>query len=191
MKKKILLAISIMMMFLLTACNNEGTQAESTIDFDFIKHTGVSFENIYNEMGLKENTLIASKGVGRYDYAELVTYDEYEFTKYLMFGKYNNYDSALYGGGYVYVSETKDEACVSMLKELKVDLAEQYGEPSTYPGLPNTIDSIGNIEECQIGAAFKDTWSVTGDKPGEITLSLTVLEKGLSINVMYSVSVTR
>ncbi len=191
MKNRLFLIITIISLFLLTACNNDNKQAEKQLDFDFIQHIGVSFDNIYKEMGLNEDDLVQSKGAGRYDYADTITYDNYDFTKYLLFGKYNGFDSALYGGGYMHIAESKDEKYVKLVREIKSKLIEQYGKPSTYPGLPNTIESIGNLADCKFGDTFKDTWSIAGDVPGEITLSLSVLEKGLNINIIYNVSVTR
>lgn len=191
MKNRVFVIITIISLFLLTACNNDNKQAEKWLDFDFIQHVGVSFDNIYKEMGLSEDALVPNRGVGRYDYADSITYDNYDFTKYLLFTKYNGFDSALYGGGYMHVAESKDETYVKLVKEIKSKLTEQYGEPSTYPGLPNTIETIGNLADCKFGDTFKDTWDIAGDVPGQITLRLSVLEKGINIDIVYQISVTR
>ena len=192
MKRKILLLLVILSsLFICTACTSKPTQDNIIFNFDFVEYIGLPYEESLIKMELTENDLIARDEHGLYAYVDSITYNDYAFTKYLTFGTYNGHDNALYGGGYEYFFDETNETCITLIKELKEQLVKQYGEPTTYPGLSNTIDNLKNVSDCTDGASFGDTWAIDGNTSGTIALTITLGPSFTEVQMEYRVAATK
>ncbi|MBE7032128.1 MAG: hypothetical protein E7401_04100 [Ruminococcaceae bacterium] len=179
--KKIIIALLITLSILITGCNNE----KSGLDFSFSEHIGTNLADIYEALDISQDELTEDTSPGMFCFNAPVSYNGTDLTKYLLF---TVADDTLYGGGYFYITDGKSDAAWNLLQNIKNELTERYGEPTTYPGLANRISVLENFDDCKSPAEYTESWSTADDNDGEIKLSLVTLENRTSIQAQYTAS---
>ncbi len=182
--KKIIISLLITLLILITGCISE-QNTSATLDFSFSENIGTKLADIYDVLDISEDELAEDTSPGMFCFSAPVSYNGTDLTKYLLF---TVADDTLYGGGYFYITDGKSDAAWNLLQNIKNELTERYGEPTTYPGLANRISVLENFDDCKTPAEYTESWSTADDNKGEIKLTLMALENRLSIQVQYAAS---
>ncbi|MBQ9756939.1 MAG: hypothetical protein IJW15_00790 [Clostridia bacterium] len=182
--KKIIISLLITLSILITGCVNvQNTKGD--LDFSFSENIGTKLADIYEALDISKDELTEDTSPGMFCFNAPVEYNDTSLTKYLLF---TVADDALYGGGYFYITDGKSDAAWNLLQNIKNELTERYGNPTTYPGLKNRISVLKSFDDCKTPAEYTESWSTADSNKGEIKLTLMVLEQRLSIQIQYTAS---
>lgn len=188
-KKLCSILISILFVFSLCACSNDVEQSSNSdvLKFDFVENIDSSLKETCERLSIKESDIQESKHRGRYDFVSKETYKNIDFTKYLMFEEQEK-ENILYGGGYESKISKNDESLSVLIESMKQMISDEFGSPTTYPGVKN---SIGEIKDFSVfsNESLVEEWQ-DGTK-GKITLRLTFNEEDVLIQLDYKKMVAR
>lgn len=179
---------------LLSACAQKNKFSDLLLSADEI----ATVESLYGQdmtetragLSLQESDLVESQVMGAWERAQPLTADGCEVSQILLF---NMADETFYGTRFLCYMEDA-QTLTTRAQELLAEAKTQYGEATTYPSLPNRLDSEEFIEafakafENGEPANWREEWQV-----GEQTLcTLTVEVAGPGIASLmweYSMSV--
>ena len=189
MKKNCSILIGILLVFFLCACSNDVLQNSNSdvLKFDFVESIDSSLKQTCEKLSIKDSEILESKHRGRYDFVSKQIYKNVDFTKYLMFEEKEN-ENILYGGGYEGKLSKNDERLPTLIESMKFMISDEYGSPTTYPGLKYAIGDIRDFSDYS-NKSLLEEWQ-DGTK-GEITLRLTFIEEDVLIQLDYKKMVTR
>ena len=167
MRKLLISLIVLLSIFVFFACGAKGTDTPSVqLDFSFSEYYGLTPEEYFTKTGTTKNAFIEGQpGMGIYYSVNPVQYKDEVFNKYLLFDTSAN---VLYGGGYELVANNADESIFELCNQIKNDLIEMYGEPTTYDGLDNILSNMKNLSDVEAVGIAIERWSVTRNVPLEI-----------------------
>ncbi len=181
-KKSICIIIALCLFAITTACTSN--EPVSVFDFSDSTHIGYSFEKYCERTKLSQDIFTCLDEHNYFYVADTVTFDEVDFHKYLMFG----YDNALYGFGYGSRISDVDKAELGVLISDLYDIfVKNYGEPTTYPGIPNRISTIEDYSDVTSGY---DEWNfMDGNPMCDLILSFTTTpDNMIEIDIRYKVA---
>lgn len=179
---------------LLSACAQKNKFSDLLLSADEI----ATVESLYGQdmtetragLSLQESDLVESQVMGAWERAQPLTADGCEVSQILLF---NMADETFYGTRFLCYMEDA-QTLTTRAQELLAEAKTQYGEATTYPSLPNRLDSEEFIEafakafENGEPANWREEWQV-----GEQTLcTLTAEVAGPGIASLmweYSMSV--
>ena len=186
------------LLLLLLAVTFSGCQAESNQEDLLLKEEQLStIESIYNQdrpkvleaLHIEESDISQGTLPGGWDLSEPVSFEGTEFSEILLF---DVSAETFYGVRFICYFENAEE-----LSGLAEDILEKantiYGEPSTYPGLPNRLTSEDFSKELSESmnqgtlGDWREEWSL-GEKT-RCTLSASVVENNVAfLSLEYSLS---
>lgn len=179
---------------LLSACAQKNKFSDLLLSADEI----ATVESLYGQdmtetragLSLQESDLVESQVMGAWERAQPLTADGCEVSQILLF---NMADETFYGTRFLCYMEDA-QTLTTRAQELLAEAKTQYGEATTYPSLPNRLDSEEFVEafakafENGEPANWREEWQV-----GEQTLcTLTAEVAGPGIASLmweYSMSV--
>lgn len=179
---------------LLSACAQKNKFSDLLLSADEI----ATVESLYGQdmtetragLSLQESDLVESQVMGAWERAQPLTADGCEVSQILLF---NMADETFYGTRFLCYMEDA-QTLTTRAQELLAEAETQYGEATTYPSLPNRLDSEEFVEafakafENGEHANWREEWQV-----GEQTLcTLTAEVAGPGIASLmweYSMSV--